>query len=128
MRWFSVQTYRWAAVRAHDSALYPNFISNRGNPGLEVRTEPVFAGWLWLTCLFEHHYKLCKIIQQWPVICITDSNTSYMQLSLLCFMDLLVVSGGIRSEFISSCVSELKLRVCISTHVCNARYPLGTVR
>jgi hypothetical protein len=94
MRWSSVQTRQ-----------RENFISNRVIRAWKLelnQTSPARFGkraYLKTTC------KLCKIIQQWPVICITDSNTSYMQLSLLCFMDLPFVSNGIRSEFILSCVS-----------------------
>jgi len=47
LRWSSVQT----KLREH-------FISNGGNPGLEVRTEPHFAGSLWQTCLFENHIQV----------------------------------------------------------------------
>jgi hypothetical protein len=72
-------------------------------------------------------YKLCKIIHQWLVICITDSNASYMQLSLLCVMNLAFVSGSIRTRFIFPCVTKLKLRVRTSTHVGIPRYPVASI-
>ena len=104
---------RWSSVQMKQRE---NFISGWGNPGLGSRNRTSLRQLALASVVnLKTTYQLCKIIQQWPVICITDPNASYMQLSHLCFMNLLFVSSGIGTEFIFSCVSELKLGVSIRT-------------